>query len=581
VATLSQQFPEASILMRLREFVSENMEAILVAWEDFARDIWPIALTDPQNDPATLRDHAAAVLRASVQDMGTSQNAQQQLDKSQGRGTASESSSGFDSASAQHGVIRHAAGLDLPGVIAEYRALRASVIRLWRNSEPKPDLHDLDDLTRFNECMDQSLAEAVQAYTSEVQRERESLLASESAARREAEVANRSKDIFLATLSHEMRTPLNAIVGWIAILRSEGARGANLAEGLDVIERNTKAQTQLMGDVLDVSRIISGKLRLEIGDCDLVKTIAESIDSVRPAADARNISINVQLDPLGGRVLCDESRVQQIVWNLLANAIKFTPKGGIVDVSLAQERSNLKIAVSDNGCGITAASLPYVFDRFRQADDSTRRHFGGLGLGLSIVKHLAELHGGTVEAHSGGEGQGATFTLRLPIRAVYITDGGAEVSSAEPEGAQSENVAPVRLDGLRVLVVDDEADARRMLEKVLVGLGARVISAASAAEALSALAHDSEERPHVLVSDIGMPDQDGYDLIREVRRRGQSAKDLPALALTAFARGEDASKATAAGFQRHLSKPVDIGEFAGALASLTGLNGGAGAESTG
>lgn len=562
---------EIGVLMRLREFMSANREAILANWEKFARSIWPVELTDPANDPTTLRDHAAEILQASIHDMASAQSAHQQSEKSLGRGAASDSSRRVDRASDHHGMTGHAAGMGLTGVISEYRALRASVIRLWRESNPEPDLHDLDDLTRFNECIDQSLAEAVRTYTEQVRRERQALLESEQAARRNAETANRAKDVFLATLSHEMRTPLNAIVGWIAILRND-AGSAHLAEGLDVIERDTKAQTQLMGDVLDVSRIISGKLRLEIGECDLVKTVTAGIDAVRSAADARNITIEVQLDPAASLALCDASRIQRIVWNLVANAIKFTSKGGKVSVTLDQERSAWRIVVSDTGRGIPAESLPYVFDRFRQVDDSTRRHFGGLGLGLSIVKHLAELHGGTVEAYSGGEGQGATFTLRLPIRAVQITDGDLESSLEDNAGATGARLPSVRLDGLHILVVDDEADARRMLEKALTDLGAHVTTAASAAEALSALATTGESRPQALVSDIGMPDQDGYDLIREVRRRGHRAEELPAVALTAFVREEDVSKATSAGFQRHLAKPVDIGEFAAAIASLTGFH---------
>ena len=350
-------------------------------------------------------------------------------------------------------------------MVAEYRALRASVIRLWQESCPEPDRRDLDDLTRFSEAIDQSLTEGVRSYTEQVKRDREALLGNEQAARRDAESANRAKDMFLATLSHEMRTPLNAIVGWVSILRMGGFSEANLAEGLDVIERNTKAQVQLMEDVLDVSRIIAGKIRLDIRDGDLIKAISAGIDAVRPAAAARDITLDVQLDPAAGRASCDATRIQQVVWNLLSNAIKFTHKGGTVRIGLDREQSSSRITVSDNGQGISPELLPYVFDRFRQADSSTRRQFGGLGLGLSIVKHLAEMHGGTVEAQSAGEGQGATFTVLLPIRAVLVDATDTDDASADADGEgralSSSSDSPVmRLDGLHVLVVDDEADAR-------------------------------------------------------------------------------------------------------------------------
>ena len=402
------------------------------------------------------------------------------------------------------------------------------MIRLWRDSGPTPDLSDLDDLTRFNESIDQSLTEAVRSYTEKVTRDRDLMVGKEQAARKDAEFANRAKDMFLATLSHEMRTPLNAIVGWLNVLRLPGNNEANLAEGLDVIERNTKAQVQLIEDVLDVSRIVSGKLRLDIAECDLIQTINAAIDVVRPTADARDITFDVQLDPAAARASCDATRIQQVVWNLLTNAIKFSHKGGTIRVTLDRERSGVRIAVSDNGQGISPDFLPYVFDRFRQADNSTRRQFGGLGLGLSIVKHLAEMHGGTVEAHSAGEGQGATFVVRLPIRAVLVDEVETEEAStaSDSEHPDSSRLPPVRLDGLHVLVVDDEADARRMLTKVLEGVGARVTTAASAAEALVALAAATENNdgPDVLVSDVGMPGQDGYDLIREVRKRGHRCR---------------------------------------------------------
>ena len=260
---------------------------------------------------------------------------------------------------------------------------------------------------------------------------------------REAEAANRAKDVFLATLSHEMRTPLNAIVGWLSILRHEDAETRHFQEGLKVIERNTKAQVQLIDDVLDVSRIVSGKLRVDIRPCELTDVINAGVNAVRPAAEARGITLDVQLDPSASGASCDGVRIQQVVWNLVSNAVKFTPKGGRVDVTLSREQSSLQIQVSDNGQGISAELLPHVFDRFRQADSSTRRRFAGLGLGLSIVKYIVEAHGGTVEAKSPGEGKGSTFTVRLPIRAVRIGEerGDGEIAGNTGEGEPEDAAA--------------------------------------------------------------------------------------------------------------------------------------------
>ncbi len=389
-------------------------------------------------------------------------------------------------------------------------------------------------------------------------------------AERAADEANRSKDMFLATLSHEMRTPLSAIVGWMHILRGgteSGCGDADLNEGLDAIDRNSQAMVQLLNDVLDVSRIVSGKLRLEVRPCELDKIVRAGIDVVRPAAQAKDITLRAELDPAASAASCDAARMQQVVWNLVSNAVKFTPKGGTVRVTLDRTQSDLRIQVSDSGQGIAPDLLPYVFDRFRQADSSTRRHFGGLGLGLSIAKHLVELHGGTIQVESAGEGQGATFTVLLPIRAVRIDESGDEPAADEFEQFTNANLPVVRLDDLRVLVVDDEPDARRLLVKVLQQAGAVVTAAASAAEAIDAL---PKANPQVLVSDLGMPDEDGFDLIRQIRADGHLAKDLPAVALTAFVRKQDRRQALLAGFQMHVPKPVDPHDLTAAIAALAG-----------
>jgi signal transduction histidine kinase len=558
--------------MRLADFISTNVDPILAEWEVFARSIWPTGATA---GPAEVRDDAEEILRATALDMQSAQTVAQQAEKSKGTRGQRDDASGLGQASSSHGSGRVASGFDLWAVIAEYRALRASVLRLWRASGPIPDLRDVDDLTRFNESIDQSLTQAVRSYAHQVERDREALLANEQASRLEAEAANRAKDVFLATLSHEMRTPLNAIVGWLSILRHEEVKTKHFQEGLNVIERNTRAQVQLIDDVLDVSRIVSGKLRVDVRPCELGDVINAGVDAVRPAADARGITVRVQIDPSASGASCDGVRIQQVVWNLVSNAVKFTPKGGRVDVTLSREQSSLQIQVRDDGQGLGAALLPRVFDRFHQADSSTRRRFAGLGLGLSIVKHIVEAHGGTVAAASPGEGKGSTFTVRLPIQAVRSRHDGEEWEAAgttgerEPEGADAlaSRVPPVRLDSLRVLIVDDEADARRVLVMVLERVGAIVTAVGSVREAMDAL---PGARPDVLVSDLGMPDQDGFDLIRQVREHGYHATDLPAIALTAFVQGGDAHLALLAGFQVHVPKPVDPHDLTSVIASLAG-----------
>jgi signal transduction histidine kinase len=558
--------------VRLADFILANVEPILVDWESFARGIWPIGATA---DPTELRDEAGGILRATAVDMQSEQTDLQQADKSKGRSLQENKPNSLTQASSSHGRGRVVSGFELWAVVAEYRALRASVLRLWRESEPVPDLRDLDDVTRFNESMDQSLTHAVRSYAEDVERHREALIANEQAARREAEAANQAKDLFLATLSHEMRTPLNAIVGWLNILRNEDAATKHFAEGLKVIERNTIAQAQLIDDLLDVSRIVSGKLRVDIQPCELADVVNAGLNATRTAADARGITLVTRFDPAAVAASCDRVRIQQVVWNLVSNAIKFTPKGGQVQVTLSREASSFQIQVTDTGQGISPDLLPHVFDRFRQADSSLRRRFAGLGLGLSIVKYIAEAHGGSVEATSPGEGKGSTFTVRLPVRAVLVQE---ESGQAETEGWRSEDEPadsayiaaprpPVRLDGLHVLVVDDDADARRVLTMLLERVGAVVVTAGSAPAAVEAVA---KGRPDVLISDLAMPDQDGFDLIRQLRQAGQDAKDLPAVALTAFVQKDDADLALSAGFQVHLPKPVDPHDLTSAIARLAG-----------
>ncbi len=397
--------------------------------------------------------------------------------------------------------------------------------------------------------------------------ERGKLVESERAARSQAERASQLKDDFLATLSHELRTPLNAILGWSQILRRTGAMESDMHKGLETIERNARLQTQLIEDLLDISRITSGKVRLDIQPVEPVGVIEAAMESARPAADAKGIRFEKALDPSAHPISGDPGRLQQIIWNLLSNAIKFTPRGGKVQVVLERVNSHLEISVVDTGIGIEAQYLPHIFDRFQQADASTTRRYGGLGLGLSIVKHLVELHGGTVRVHSAGVDQGSTFTVQLPI-AVVRRDGAAGARHPTSPPAVAVDLALADLAGLRVLVVDDEEDARDLVRRVLTDCRAEVSTAGSAEEALSLI---ESLRPHVLVSDIGMPDVDGYELLRRVRALGAAKGGrVPAVALTAFARSEDRTRALRAGFLVHVAKPVEPSELAASVASVAG-----------
>ncbi len=409
------------------------------------------------------------------------------------------------------------------------------------------------------------------------EQERALLLESEQSARQEAEATNRIKDEFLATLSHELRTPLNAILGWTHMLRLGQLGEADAARALETIERNARSQVQLIEDLLDVSRIISGKLRLEVRPIELSEVIEAAVDAVRPGAGAKGIRLQVLVDPQAGPVSGDADRLQQVVWNLLSNAVKFTPKGGRVQVRLERVNSHIEIAISDSGKGIEADFLPHIFDRFRQADQSSTRSHGGLGLGLAIVNQLVELHGGTVHAQSPGLGLGSTFVVHLPRMATRQSDERPEqaerrhpTAGGAAPGARGFD-CPQELDGLRVLIVDDEADTRDLLRAVLERCGSRVMSAGTASEGLSAF---QSWRPEVLVSDIGMPGEDGYALITKVRawEAQQAPQDarVPAIALTAYARVEDRVQALRAGFQVHVPKPIEPVELIAFVASLSG-----------
>jgi PAS domain S-box-containing protein len=397
--------------------------------------------------------------------------------------------------------------------------------------------------------------------------ERSRLLSSENVARREAERANRLKDEFLATISHELRNPLNAILGWAHMMRVGKLNEANAERAVETIYRNAKSQAQLVADLLDVSRIISGKLRLDVRTVDLISIVNAAIDSIRPAADAKSIRLQTMMDPAAGPISGDADRLQQIVWNLLTNAVKFTPKGGRIQVKLQRVNSHVEIVVSDSGVGISKEFLPHVFDRFRQADASTTRIHGGLGLGLSIVHQLVDLHGGSVTVQSEGEGQGATFTITLPFVGVISQKESEAVHPTQSEEILSLDGLP-SLQGLKVLVVDDEADTRELIGEVLKECGSEVIITRSAAEALEAI---EQHQPDILISDLGMPDEDGYSLIEKIRALpSERGGNIPAAALTAYARAEDRMRVLRSGFQFHLPKPVDSAELVTVVASLAG-----------
>lgn len=390
--------------------------------------------------------------------------------------------------------------------------------------------------------------------------------AKERAARAEVDRMSHLKDEFLATLSHELRTPLSAILGWSKALLLRRDDAAAVERGLQAIARNATAQARLIDDLLDMNRIVSGKVRLEVRPFDLAQVVEAAIEVVRPSLDAKGIHLHQRLDTLANMISGDPARLQQVAWNLLANAVKFTPRGGRIDVLLQRVESHIELVVRDTGIGIDAAFLPQVFDRFRQADASTTRSHGGLGLGLSIARQLVELHGGSIGAASDGLDKGASFVVRLPLAVVRSLDRRASPTAAET--GENGPAVPVDLQGVKILVVDDEPDARVLLEQLLHGCGAAVHVAHSASEALALV---ETLRPDLVLSDIGMPERDGYQLIRDVRKLGADRGGrTPAIALTAFARSEDRARAMFAGYQVHLAKPVEPHELLVTVGSLVG-----------
>jgi len=408
-------------------------------------------------------------------------------------------------------------------------------------------------------------AEALQEAFDEVEGRVQARTAQLNAARLEAESMNRLKDEFLGTLSHELRTPLNAILGWTHIMELGGRDEATIARGTRVIKNNALLQSQLVDDILDVSRIISGKLKLKIGPLDVSAVIQTTLETIQPAAEAKGIAVKVTMTECD-TLHADHARLQQVMWNLLSNAIKFTPNGGHVQLDLTCVNGQVHVVVTDDGEGIAADFLPLVFDRFRQADSSFSRPHNGLGLGLAIVRHLVELHGGRVTVASPGKGHGATFTVTLPLRASEQDEVAPQVDGDVHDRAPDVPAELPSLADVSVLIVDDDIDAREMLTLVLQDRGAEVTTAPSAAAALAIL---RKHVPDVLVSDIGMPGEDGHAFIRKVRRLGaHRGGDVPAVALTAYATPADAANAMAAGFNRHITKPIVADDVVRVVASL-------------
>jgi signal transduction histidine kinase/DNA-binding response OmpR family regulator len=419
------------------------------------------------------------------------------------------------------------------------------------------------DVQRHAAELQQEMAERKQA-----EEERARLLVREQEARAEAEQANRTKDEFLATLSHELRTPLSAILGWTHLVRTGKLDQSQITRAFDTIERNARSQSQLIDDLLDVSRIITGKLQIDLRPVELSSVIEASIDAVRPAFEAKNIKFETTMDPVSSVIVGEANRLQQIFWNLFSNAVKFTPQGGSVHVTVKRASPHVKISIVDTGIGIDKDFLPYIFDRFRQADGSTTRVHGGLGLGLAIVRHLVQLHHGTIEVESNGANQGSTFTVSLPLASASPLPNriGSELMEIDSNGGHLE--WSKLLDGLRILVVDDEADSRELVTAILTRCGSEVKCSVSVAEAIKDF---TDWNPDVLISDIGMPEEDGYALIKKLRKlRSKRAKNITAIALTAYATDEDRVMALSAGFQLHVPKPIEPQMLVSSIANAVG-----------
>jgi len=397
--------------------------------------------------------------------------------------------------------------------------------------------------------------------------ERAASLVRERDARRHAEEADRLKDEFLATLSHELRTPLTSILGWASMIRNGEVEGSNASRAIETIERNARSQARLIDDLLDVSRIITGNLRLDLHPLNLAPIVQAALDALRPTADVKGMKLQTRFEPGQCLVKGDPNRLRQVIWNLLSNAIKFTPRHGSVSIDLTCVESTARLTVSDTGDGISPEFLPYVFDRFRQAEGSISRKQGGLGLGLAVARHLVELHGGTIRAQSEGIGKGAVFSVDLPLAQERRDPARAEERRREVERRRSQ-MGAVRLDGVHVLLVEDDDDSRKLLGTMLKRYGARVTSTKSAAEALAVF---EGELPDVLISDIGMPDQDGYELMRKLRALPtERGGKTPAIALTGYASRKDRERALNSGYQQHMAKPIEQAEMIKAIAALVG-----------
>jgi PAS domain S-box-containing protein len=446
---------------------------------------------------------------------------------------------------------------------SEYRVRGADDTVRWIIEQAAPLFESAGTFSGYiGSCVDITESKQIQA-------DREETLKAERAAREEAERVGRLKDEFLATVSHELRTPLNAILGWATLLRRLQPGSEDHGHGLETIERNARVQGQIIADLLDMSRIISGKVQLDVQAIDIGEVINAALDAVKLSVEAKKLRLRVTLDARAGRLRGDPGRLQQVFWNLLTNAVKFTPSGGHIDVVMERVNSHVEVSVEDSGIGIKPEFLAFVFDRFRQADSSTTRRHGGLGLGLSIVKHLVELHGGSVRVKSAGEGKGSTFIVALPISVIRSEETRPERAAFSDVDVST--IALPSLAGVRALVVDDQADARILICRLIEEFGGRCTLAESGADALRLVV---EEDVNILVSDIGMPDFDGYELIRKVRALHDArARNIPAIALTAYARSDDRQRALLAGFQMHVSKPVEPRELIAGIASLLNLRG--------